>query len=337
MGFLGSIVKSVILLHLVAIVGLFAYVLLFKFQEPSPQAFDSKKTISDISKFRYSRVKTNGVTLNVIEAGPADGELVVLLHGFPETALLSWHNQIGPLAEAGYHVIAPDQRGYNTSDKPEGVAPYQASETTADVLGLLSHYKADSAFIVGHDWGAMVAWRFAINHPEKVKKLSILNVPHPGVFMKYLMSHPTQMLKSWYIYFFQLPYLPEFLFARENYRVGRALMAGSSNKGKTFSSDLIPLYVQGWSEKDEVTGMLNWYRAAITIDSFSKKLDNARVKPDTLILWGEKDVALESGMVEPSLGLCDNGKAIYFSEATHWVQHDQPTEVTSHLIEFFNH
>jgi pimeloyl-ACP methyl ester carboxylesterase len=261
--------------------------------------------------------------------------LVVLLHGFPETALLSWHYQIGPLADAGFHVVVPDQRGYNTSDKPEGVHSYAAAETTADVIGLLDHYNANSAYITGHDWGAMVAWRVAIFHPDRVKKLVILNVPHPGVFMPYLQSHPSQLLKSWYIFFFQLPFLPEFLFTRENFRAGRSLMEMSSIKGKTFTTDVIPLYVQGWSQPNEVEAMINWYRASIRIDAFKPKLDKSRVRPDTLILWGEKDVALEAGMVEPSLALCDNGKAIYFPEASHWVQHDEPTHVSQHLIDFF--
>jgi len=143
----------------------------------------------------------------------------------------------------------------------------------------------------------------------------------------------SQFLKSWYIYFFQLPYIPEIFFLRENCRVGRSLLASSSIKGQTISPDLIPLYVQGWTEKNAIGSMMNWYRAAVQIDSFKPVLETT-IRSPTLIIWGEKDVALESGMVEPSLNLCENGKAIYINDATHWVQHDKPVEVTNYIIDF---
>ncbi|HEX2979920.1 MAG TPA: alpha/beta hydrolase, partial [Anaerolineaceae bacterium] len=118
-------------------------------------------------------------------AGPVDGPLVVLLHGFPEF-WYGWRNQIAPLAQAGFHVVAPDQRGYNLSDKPAGIGAYHLDALAADVLSILDHFKREQAFVVGHDWGAAVAWHLAIHHPERVERLAILNVPHPGAMARAL-------------------------------------------------------------------------------------------------------------------------------------------------------
>jgi len=173
------------------------------FPEEIPQSnWNPERIIRFPSGARYSFIKVNGAKLNVLEAGPSDGPMVVLLHGFPDTALLSWCHQVDVLSKAGYHVIAPDQRGYNVSEKFEDIKSYHLNELTSDVIGLLDHFAVKKAFVVGHDWGAFVAWSVALNYPERVEKLVILNVPHPDIFRFYVFTNLAQLRKSWYIFFF---------------------------------------------------------------------------------------------------------------------------------------
>src|SRR5512146_911539 len=155
-------------------------------------------------------IYTNGIRLHAVTAGPENGPLVVLLHGFPEY-WGGFAGQIGPLAGAGYHVVAPDQRGYNLSDKPRDVGAYRISELARDVIGIIDHFGREKAALVGHDWGAAVAWDTTIHFPERIERLAILNVPHPAAMARALSGFTRQVLRSWYIYFFQVPALPEFL------------------------------------------------------------------------------------------------------------------------------
>jgi len=157
-------------------------------------------------EFEY--IKTNEVKLHTALSGPADGEPVFLLHGFPE-AWFGWENQIEPLVQAGFKVIVPDQRGYNLSDKPTGIDQYKMAVLVDDILGLADHLGYGKFYLAGHDFGAMVSWSLALRSPERIERMAIANVPHPAVFRSYLISHPAQMLKSWYAMFFQLPGLPE--------------------------------------------------------------------------------------------------------------------------------
>ena len=144
-----------------------------------------------------------GVCLHAVAAGPHDGPLVILLHGFPEF-WYSWHKQIEPLANAGFRVVAPDQRGYNVSSKPTEIADYAVGNLVADVIAIADQLGREKFFLAGHDWGAAVAWATALQHPQRVKKLAILNVPHPAVFQRTLRHNPRQMLRSWYMAFFQI-------------------------------------------------------------------------------------------------------------------------------------
>ena len=189
-------------------------------------------------------IQTNGIRLHVMQAGPVDGPLVVLLHGFPEF-WRGWIHQIEPLAEAGYRVVVPDQRGYNLSDVPKPVKAYRLEELQKDILGLLDALGRQDCCLAGHDWGAVVAWSLALNYPEKVKKLAILNVPHPLVMQRYLKTNLRQMLKSWYIGFFQIPGLADWLVSRKDFRQGAAALRGSSRPG-TFSAKDLSQYKQAW-------------------------------------------------------------------------------------------
>jgi len=276
-------------------------------------------------------IQTNHIRLHTAQAGPADGPLVVLLHGFPEF-WRGWRNQIGPLAEAGYRVLAPDQRGYNLSDRPAEVRAYRVEELAADVLGLLDALGRETCLLAGHDWGAVVAWYLALTAPERVSKLVICNVPHPVVMQKYLLSSPRQMLKSWYIAFFQIPRLPEWMISRGDYAAGARLLRASSRPG-TFSEADIAEYKQAWKNSGGLTWMIHWYRALARYRP-APPADN-RVRMPVRILWGKQDVALSYPMAEASAALCDQAQLTFFEQATHWVQHEEAQAVTREMLDFF--
>ena len=270
------------------------------------------------------------VRLHAVAAGPKDGPVVVLLHGFPEF-WYGWHRQIGPLAAAGFRVIVPDQRGYNQSSKPRGVRRYALSELTSDVMAIADQLGQRKIFLAGHDWGAAVAWSAALSHPERVAKLAILNVPHPSVMRRYLMSNRRQLRRSWYMFFFQLPFLPEALFSANNFRMGASALKNSSRAG-TFTAEDLTQYRAAWSRPGAVTAMIHWYRAAFR---FRAHFADRTVRVPTRILWGERDRFLLFKMAEASLRYCSDGEVISFPEASHWLQHEEPARVSELLIEFF--
>jgi pimeloyl-ACP methyl ester carboxylesterase len=274
-------------------------------------------------------VQANGLRFHVVEAGPAGGPPVVLLHGFPEL-WYGWRKQIGPLAAAGHRVVVPDQRGYNTSDKPEGVSAYRIGTLAADVLGLLDALSLERAAVVGHDWGAAVAWWLALAHPERVSRLAVLNVPHPVVMRAHLTRSLRQMRRSSYVFFFQLPGLPERLLARDDYaRLARAVRGG--RRGTCTEEDLA-VYRAAWARPGALTAMLNWYRAALR--SAGTRLPRLRVSVPALVLWGARDRFLGREMVAPSVALCDDARLEVFEEASHWLQHDEAEAVNDRLRRF---
>jgi epoxide hydrolase 4 len=268
--------------------------------------------------------------LHAVAAGPPEGPLVILLHGFPEF----WHGwiaQIAPLAAAGFRVIVPDQRGYNLSDKPRGVKSYALHELTADIIAIADQTGRERFFLAGHDWGAAVAWSIALLSPERVARLVIVNVPHPSVMRKHLRTNFGQIRRSWYIFLFQLAWLPEVLFRLCNFQVGTSALLRSSRPG-TFSPEALMNYRRAWAQPRALTGMIKWYRAALR---FRAPFPDRTVRVPTRILWGEQDVFLGSEMAEESLRYCTCGELIRFPQATHWLQHEEPEAVSRLLIEFF--
>jgi pimeloyl-ACP methyl ester carboxylesterase len=282
-------------------------------------------------QYETTFIETNGIKLHTILAGPEDGQTVILLHGFPES-WYGWRKQIPALAAAGYRVIVPDQRGYNLSDKPKGVRAYRMDMLVADILGLIDALGTQKVNLAGHDWGAAVAWELAIRHPERVRRLGILNVPHPAVVRNFLRrGDPEQLRRSWYIFAFQLPWLPEYFLRKNDWRNTVRALRGSG-KIHTFSNEDIAEYKQAWSQPGAMTAMLNWYRAAAR--HWPKSKGDLCVKVPTLMLWGMKDVALSHRMARPSMDYCDDGKLVFFEDATHWVQYDEAENVTKLLLEF---
>ena len=274
--------------------------------------------------------KNGDVSLQAVAAGPHDGPVIVLLHGFPEF-WYGWRRQIEPLAAAGFRVIVPDQRGYNLSGKPDGVSAYALTELVSDVIAIADQLGREKIFLAGHDWGAAVAWSAALLHPQRIAKLAVLNVPHPSVMRKFLTRRPHQFLRSWYMFFFQLPWLPEAVFSAFNFRIGSRALLRSSRPG-TFSDEDLAQYRAAWSQPGALTGMINWYRALFrTRVKFSDKI----VRVPTRILWGERDAFLLSEMAHESLNYCTNAELFTFANATHWLQHEEPARVSELLIDFF--
>jgi epoxide hydrolase 4 len=281
-------------------------------------------------ELRHRTLATNGIRLHAVEAGPADGRLLILLHGFPEL-WHGWQRQIEPLAAAGFRVLVPDQRGYNLSDKPRGVDAYRLDRLAADVVGLIDDAGRERACLAGHDWGGAVAWWIGITHPGRLERLALLNIPHPIVMRRNLLHNRAQRRKSWYIFFFQLPWLPELKMRRRDWAYAAHVLTTTSRPG-TFSAADLALYRQAWSQPGAMTSMINWYRAALRKPP--RLPQSLRVTVPTLLVWGTGDRFLGREMAQPSIDLCDDGRLV-FLDASHWVQHEEPAEVHRLLAEFF--
>ena len=283
-----------------------------------------------LMELEYSHIKTNGIQLHVVQAGPKSGIPILLLHGFPEF-WYGWRKQISALAEAGCRVIVPDQRGYNLSDKPRGIKSYGVDHLVDDIHGLIDALEYEKVNLVGHDWGAGLAWMLAIKYPERLHRLGIINVPHPAVMRRFLARDFEQMRRSLYALFFQLPWLPETIFKRNNWSVLAKGICNSARRN-AFTEKDIEKYKEAWSQPGAMTAMLNWYRAAFW---YAPQITNdMRVRVRTLMLWGVNDIALSRRMARPSLDYCEDGNLIFFPDATHWVQLEEVEEINHHLINF---
>ena len=278
----------------------------------------------------HTTIATNGVNLHVVQAGPDDGPLVILLHGFPEF-WYGWRAQIDYLAAKGFRVWAPDQRGYNLSDKPPDIAAYNQPVIADDVAGLIAASGRDKVLLVGHDWGASVAWWTAMKYPDKLDKLVIMNVPHPIVIARTIGKDLGQTLKSWYIFFFQIPWLPEMLSRVGNWN-GLVRSLQRAMKPGTFTEADWAAYRKAWSQPGAFTAMVNWYRAAAKL---RPKLPPDRiVHVPTRIIWGAKDIALIRAAAQMSMEFVADGDLIYIEEAGHFVQHEAPDQVNQLIEEF---
>jgi pimeloyl-ACP methyl ester carboxylesterase len=277
-------------------------------------------------------IPTNGIRLHVVQTGSRYGSLVILLHGFPEF-WYGWRRQLQPLVEAGFRVWAPDLRGYNLSDKPRGIPAYRLDELACDVLGLINAAGVDKCYLVGHDWGAAIAWWVALRYPERLHKLAILNVPHPAVMMKTLSTSFAQLRRSWYIFFFQIPFFAEAILRNDDWNPVVKMLVGTSKPG-SFTPQDIELYRQAWWQNGAFTAMLNWYRAALQLPPDVS--GNQHIHVPALMLWGVNDSALGREMAEPSLDLCDQGKLVFFEDSSHWIHLDEADAVNRHLLEFFS-
>jgi pimeloyl-ACP methyl ester carboxylesterase len=284
--------------------------------------------------WKHQQSVINGIRLHYIEAGA--GPLILLLHGFPDF-WRSWRHQIPALATAGFHVVAPDMRGYNLSEKSPGVAAYHIDNLVDDAAALLKAFGGEAGgFLVGHDWGGVVAWFTASRHPDLVKKLVILNAPHPNRYLEVLHTSRAQQLKSLYVAFFQIPWLPERLLTiRHGALVEQSLRNAGINVANFTHEDMYA-YRQAITQPGAANAALNYYRAmARRLLSQGIKEDPILVQASTLLLWGRNDVALEiANAGQNELLRWVQNLQVELLDASHWVQFDQPEAVNKATIAF---
>jgi pimeloyl-ACP methyl ester carboxylesterase len=277
----------------------------------------------------YRRV--NGVRLHVVKTGPVDGPPVVLLHGFPDF-WFGWREQLSHLADAGFRVLVPDQRGYNLSAKPHGVSAYRLSELVEDVAALIeSETRGGPANVVGHDWGGGVAWELARRHPALVARLAVLNAPHPAAFARSWLTSPRQLARSWYVFFFQLPGLPERVLDRHDASRLERMLRANTPPG-TFSPETLAAYREAWRHRGALTAMLNWYRAMPREGGLPS---TDPVLAPTLLLWGDADPSLAPKLAEQSLAYCDDATLDHLPDVSHWPQVAVPERVNEALLDHF--
>lgn len=279
--------------------------------------------------WRSAMRTANGVSLHVVEAGPEDGPLVILLHGFPEF-WWAWRHQITPLAQSGHHVVVPDLRGYNLSDAPQEVAAYRLDILVRDVLALADSFGAGRFDLVGHDWGGVIAWELATRHPERLRRLVVMDAPHPDIWAGQALRHPTQALRSTYVALFQLPWLPEATLGAFDFAALRSMMQGSA-RPDTFGPGDLDRYAEAWGHPGSLTAMLNYYRA---LRERPPRKEPGRVVTPTLVLWGGKDSFLECHVARSSVDLCNEGRLVVLDDATHWLHLEEPERVTAEVLGF---
>jgi pimeloyl-ACP methyl ester carboxylesterase len=274
------------------------------------------------------RIEANGLSFVVDEAGTGD-DVALCLHGFPESRF-SWRHQLPLLAGLGWRAIAPDQRGYGGTSRPRRKADYRIGHLVDDVEALFEAAGAKRRLLIGHDWGAIVAWAFAIERRLPLDGLVIMNVPHPAVFARVIRTSAAQRRRSWYVAFFQLPALPEWAMTRAGARaIGEAFSGMAVDKSR-FPPAVTDLYRKNALMPGAMSAMVNYYRANTDLmDRYGKA--PAMIEVPTLMVWGEADTAL---------GLeCTEGYGPYVRDLTlerlpgvsHWVQQEAPEAVNAIL------
>ncbi|MBA3533940.1 MAG: alpha/beta hydrolase [Ardenticatenales bacterium] len=278
----------------------------------------------------------NGLRFHYVSQG--EGPLVLLLHGFPEF-WFSWRFQLPALAAAGFRAVAVDLRGYNLSEKPQGVGSYDTKHLVADTAAMLRELGSEEGgYLVGHDWGGVIAWHTARHHPELVKKLVVLNAPHPDRYLEVLRKMPAQLLKAYYIAFFQLPWLPERLLTFGNGTAVEMALRGSGIDAAHLSAAEARQYREAITQPGAATAALNYYRSMgrrILMGGRSGNGKRRSIEMPTLLLWGIHDVALDSSNAEyEELRRWVPNLRVEPINASHWVQVDAPDEVNAKLLAF---
>jgi epoxide hydrolase 4 len=284
-----------------------------------------------MSQIEFGYADVGEVTLHFARAGTGE-RLVILLHGFPEF-WYSWRHQLVALSDE-YTVVAPDLRGYNLSDKPSSKSDYEIKHLVSDIVGLIHHFGQDNAAVIAHDWGAAIAWALVARKPDVVWKLAALQVPPTGIWKRN--QTVKQFLASWYMFFFQLPFLPELFLKRNNFADVAAALKSSTAEPGVFGDEEIAEFIKAWSQPGAVTAMLNYYRANILKRLFGNDR-TAKIGVPTLFIYGEKDTAILPATVK---GVGDMIVGPYTEHripgSGHWVQQESPGEVTAVLRKFLS-
>lgn len=275
----------------------------------------------------HLRINVGEVELHVAAAGPEDGKPLLFLHGFPEY-WYAWQAQLEYFGALGYRAYAPDQRGYGDSDKPQGVSNYHIDKLTQDALGLMDALGHEKFDLVGHDWGGILTWHLLSWHPQRLRRVVVLNAPHLATWIAGMRRTPVQVLKSWYVFAFQLPGLPERLTGARNGNV----LFGMSGLNKILSRDDRARYSKAYA--GALKTMINWYRAALRYASVAARAPEASIDTPLLILWGRNDRFLSAKLAEQSQQLCSQARLEFIEDASHWVVHERPTQVNQAIHEF---
>jgi pimeloyl-ACP methyl ester carboxylesterase len=296
---------------------------------PSPPP-DDRATDDRVTDVRPFRARANGLSFSGLQAGPAGGPPVLLLHGFPESSL-GWRHQLPALAAAGFHAVAPDLRGYGGTDKPTRVADYRVEALAADVAGLADHLGGRVA-VVGHDWGGIVAWHAAMAYPDRVRSLAVLNAPHPLAYLREV-RRSGQLLRSWYALAFQVPRVPELLLRAGDYAMLRRLYRDGPARHDPNPGDVAAAYLRALAPPGALTAALNYYRAAFRGGPSSARAVSRTIDAPTLLIWGDRDKYLVPGLADDLGRWVPHLRVERLPAATHWVQHDEPARVNALLIE----
>ncbi|MBW4042827.1 MAG: alpha/beta fold hydrolase [Acidobacteria bacterium] len=268
---------------------------------------------------RLTGFVSEGLSFTVRDEGPVDGPVVVALHGFPQTST-SWSRVIPVLAEAGYRVLAPDQRGYSAGARPREVGAYAMGSLTADVLALADAAGASRFHVLGHDWGAAVAWTLAGRHADRVASLSAVSVPHPAALSRALVG--PQLLRSWYIGLFQIPRLPELLLRARGGAFARRLLGRT---GMRSVDDAVRLL----ADPRTATGTLNWYRAV----RLREQPHAGRIRVPTLFVWSDGDTAIGRRAADGAGGfVIAPYRFEVLTGASHWIPEERPEELAGMVL-----
>ena len=286
--------------------------------------------------WRFERLTLkSGLNMRIARAG--SGPLVVMLHGFPE-CWYSWRHQLRDLSDS-FDCVAPEMRGYGETDAPVGVANYALDKLVGDVADLVEALGRRRAVIVGHDWGGGVAWATALMRPEVVERLIILNCPHLKRFSEELRRNPRQMLRSWYMLFFQLPGLPEALFRARNFAALDSALKNGTVRKDAITEDDMRYFREAFKNPYSMTAAINYYRANVRTGFMAKSGEGSwidrKIAAPTMVVWGEQDFALGKELTYDMERLFDGPFELhYIKDSGHWVQQEQPEQVTAYMRDF---
>jgi pimeloyl-ACP methyl ester carboxylesterase len=285
-----------------------------------------------VLKAEYIEVVPN-IKLHVMVGGAKEGNLLIFLHGFPEY-WVSFKEIAEHFIQQGYRVMLPDMRGYHLSDKPKGISHYTSKKLAEDIIALIDYENREKATVIGHDWGAIVTWALASNYSKRLEKVIILNVPHPSVLTNELKQNIQQLKNSWYIFFIQIPFLPELFLSAMNFKFLSKKMFQMLTHSKTMQNRPgSQAYIDAWKMPQALTSMLNYYRAIPRSLGYSYQ---SPIDIPVLIIWGDQDNVLVQSMADDSSLKCTNAKVVHIPEGGHFVQHDCPDKVKMLIEDFIN-